>query len=282
MSHSLKDYYQSCRNRCSEAGAAESALGWLFCEKLDCGLAELAILMKDRQLSSEWVNAFEEQLLRLIQGEPVQYILGRAWFWGLKLKVSPAVLIPRPETEQLLELALRYCAEDARVLDCCTGSGAIALALKTQRPDSEVHASELSTAALQIAQENSANLRLELTFHQCDLFPANGLKFDLIISNPPYVSQAEYEALEAVVKDHEPASALLSGAEGLDHIRRILELAPAHLASGGILCLEHGEKQQQQIIQEAVAKGWAVEYAGRDLAERDRFLVLKYNHHQER
>ncbi|MGI6198579.1 MAG: peptide chain release factor N(5)-glutamine methyltransferase [Candidatus Cloacimonadaceae bacterium] len=280
MDYSLKDYYRSCRVRIWEAGIPESALRLLFCEKLDCGLAELALLMRDKQLSRDWVRAFEELFKRLIQGEPVQYILGRAWFWGLKLKVSPDVLIPRPETEQLLELALRYCDDDDRVLDCCTGSGAIALALKIQRPDAEVHASDISAAALQIARENASDLQVELTFHQCDLFPDNGLGYDLIVSNPPYVSQAEYEDLEAVVKDNEPASALISGEEGLDHIRRILELAPSHLADEGILCLEHGEKQQQQIIREAVAKGWEVEFAGQDLAQKDRFLVLKYNHHQ--
>lgn len=280
--YSLKSYYRSCRVRCREAGIPESALGWLFCEKLDCGLAELSILMRDKQLSRDWVRAFEELFMRLIQGEPVQYILGRAWFWGLTLKVNPDVLIPRPETEQLLELALRYCAEDAKVLDCCTGSGAIALALKIQRPDARVHASDLSAAALEVAKGNASDLQLELGFYQCDLFPENGIKYDLIVSNPPYVSQAEYEELEAVIKDNEPQMALLSGNEGLDHILRILELAPSHLAEEGVLCLEHGEKQQQKIIQEAVSAGWEVEFAGQDLAARDRFLVLKYNHHNQR
>lgn len=141
----------------------------------------------------------------------MQYILGKAWFWGLTLQVSPDVLIPRPETEQLLELALRYCAEEDTVLDCCTGSGAIALALKIQRPDAIVHASDISAAALEVARANAADLQLELEFHLCDLFPDNAVKYDLIVSNPPYVSQAEYEVLEAVVKDNEPASALLSG-----------------------------------------------------------------------
>jgi release factor glutamine methyltransferase len=276
----LKSYYRSCRVRCREAGIPESALRLLFCEKLDCGLAELAILMRDKQLKRDWVRAFEELFKRLIQGEPVQYILGKAWFWGLTLKVSPDVLIPRPETEQLLELALRYCAEEDRVLDCCTGSGAIALALKIQRPDAEVHASDNSAAALEIARGNAADLQLDLEFHQCDLFPENSVKYDLIVSNPPYVSQAEYEVLDSVIKDNEPASALLSGAEGLDHIRRILDLAPSHLADEGTLCLEHGELQQDRIIQEALTKGWEVEFAGQDLAHKDRFLVLKYNHHQ--
>lgn len=282
MEYSLKSYYRSCRVRTWEAGIPESALRLLFCEKLGCGLAELAMLMRDKQLSREWVREFEELFKRLIQGEPVQYILGKAWFWGLTLQVSPDVLIPRPETEQLLELALRYCAEEDTVLDCCTGSGAIALALKIQRPDAIVHASDISAAALEVARANAADLQLELEFHLCDLFPDNAVKYDLIVSNPPYVSQAEYEVLEAVVKDNEPASALLSGAEGLDHIRRILELAPAHLAEVGILCLEHGELQQDKIIQEATSKGWELEFAGQDLAHRDRFLVLKYNHHHER
>lgn len=276
----LKSYYRSCRVRCREAGIPESALRLLFCEKLDCGLAELAMLMRDKQLKRDWVGAFEELFKRLIQGEPVQHILGKAWFWGLTLKVSPDVLIPRPETEQLLELALRYCAEEAKVLDCCTGSGAIALALKIQRPDAEVHASDISAAALEVARGTAADLLLELEFHQCDLFPENSVKYDLIVSNPPYVSQAEYEVLDSVIKDNEPASALLSGAEGLDHIRRILDLAPSHLADEGTLCLEHGELQQDRIIQEALTKGWEVEFAGQDLAHKDRFLVLKYNHHQ--
>lgn len=271
----LKDYFQSCLLRSKEAKIADSALKLLFCEVLNCGLAELSILMGEKHLNEGWIKDFEPLFTRLLLGEPVQYIIGKAWFWGLPLKVSSKVLIPRVETEQLVELALNYCAQEAMVLDCCTGSGAIALALKKQRPLAEVHASDISASALQIAKDNASAQNLEIQFWECDLFCDASFRYDLIVSNPPYVSAAEYEALEPVVKDHEPQKALLSGKEGLDHIRSILAFSPSYLADGGLLCLEHGENQQQKIIQEATQKGWSLEFAGKDLAGRHRFLVFK-------
>lgn len=238
-------------------------------------MAELSLLIRQKQLPSAWIDSFEEKLALLFAGESVQYVIGQAWFWGLPLKVNSQVLIPRPETEQLVELALKYIFADAWVLDCCTGSGAIALALKSNLPQASVHASDISAPALSVAKENALELGLEVEFHHCDLFPDTQIRYNLIISNPPYVSQAEYESLEPVVKDNEPQLALLSGIEGLDQIKRILSHASLHLHKKGYLILEHGSEQGQKIIEYALKLGWELELAAKDLCDRDRFLVFK-------
>lgn len=184
-------------------------------------------------------------LQRRLQGEPVAYILGVREFYGRVFRVSPAVLIPRPETEHLVDAALTLLPADrpARVLDLCTGSGCVAITLKRARPQDTVTATDLSPAALALARDNAATLDAEITFHPGDLFaPLANLRFDLIVSNPPYIA-AEDAHLDQGDLRFEPRLALASGADGLDLIRRMVRAAPQQLAPDGWLLFEHGFDQ---------------------------------------
>lgn len=183
------------------------------------------------------------RLLRRLMGEPVAYILGQREFYGRIFKVSPAVLIPRPETEHLVEAALQHLPANATVLDLCTGSGCVAISLQLERPDCCVTATDLSHDALVIAQTNATTLNAAITLLQGDLFaPVAGQRFALIVSNPPYIATADAHLVQGDVR-FEPRLALASGTDGLDLIRRMINAAPDHLKPGGWLMFEHGFEQ---------------------------------------
>ena len=199
----------------------------------------------ERALSAEAEQRFADFAERRRRGEPAAYILGRKEFYSLPLAVNPAVLIPRPETELLVELALQR--DFSTALDLGTGSGAVALAIKKHRPRARVVAVEASAAALEVAKRNGVALGLDVEWRHGQWFaPVQGARFDLIVSNPPYVAvgDAHLAALR-----YEPASALVSGADGLDAIREIVAAAPAHLLPGGWLFLEHGIGQDVAVRQ---------------------------------
>jgi len=201
------------------------------------GFSEAAVLaFPERALPAEAAARFTDFAARRRRGEPVAYILGRREFYGLPLAVNPAVLIPRPETELLVDLALQRDLSSA--VDLGTGSGAIALAIKKHRPDARVVGVEASAAALEVAKRNGVALGLDIDWrHGRWCAPLSGERFDLIVSNPPYVAAGDPHL--AALR-YEPANALVSGADGLDAIREIVAAAPAHLADGGWLLLEPG------------------------------------------
>jgi release factor glutamine methyltransferase len=204
-------------------------------------------------------------------GEPLAYLTGRRGFWTFELEVSPATLVPRPETERLVELALQHLPADrpAQVADLGTGSGAIALALASERPLARVVAVDASAAALAVARGNAHALGLErVEFREGDWFaPLHGERFDLIASNPPYIETGDPH-LHAL--RHEPLQALASGVDGLDAIRAIVRAAPAHLNPGGWLLLEHGWNQGAAVRALLQSAGFADIVTGRDLEQRDR------------
>lgn len=192
-------------------------------------------------------------LMRRLAGEPVAYILGQREFYGRAFKVSPAVLIPRPETEHLVEAALQRMPADASVLDLCTGSGCVAITLKLERPDCTVTATDLSHDALASAQTNATALHAAVRFHHGDLFaPLAGQRFDVIVSNPPYIAATDAHLNQGDVR-FEPRLALISGPEGLDLIHRLVSAAADHLNPDGWLLFEHGFDQgavcQEQLSQ---------------------------------
>ncbi|MBM3345653.1 MAG: peptide chain release factor N(5)-glutamine methyltransferase [Betaproteobacteria bacterium] len=176
-------------------------------------------------------------------GEPVTYILGEREFFGLSFAVTPAVLIPRPETELLVELARSHLPEGGRLLDVGTGSGAVAVAIAHLRPDAEVWACDLSPAALAVARANAARNAARVTFVESDLLAAlAGERFDVIASNPPYVAEGDPHLAQGDLR-FEPALALASGPDGLDLIRRLAVEACRQLRPGGRLVFEHGHDQ---------------------------------------
>jgi release factor glutamine methyltransferase len=226
-----------------------------------------------------------ERFLALIErraaGEPVAYILGRKGFWTLELGVSPAVLVPRPETELLVERALALHPDgDARVADLGTGSGAIALALASARPRWRIVATDVSADALAVARANAAALGLErVQMLQGDWLEClAGRTFDLLLSNPPYVA-ADDPALGQPELTREPRLALVAAEGGLADLRRILAAAPAHLEPGGWLLLEHGAGQAAAVAGALVARGFAQVRSHRDLAGRERMTEGQWPTH---
>ncbi len=223
----------------------------LFTEILSCNRAQL-YLEKKRKLSLKDSARIAGALRRRISGEPIQYILGKTEFMGLEFKVSPAVLIPRPDTEVLVETVLRYGRKKKSViLDIGTGSGCIAVSLAKLLPQSKIYAADISRAALEIARQNARfNGALKrINFLNCDLFPPleqHGKKYNIIISNPPYIKTKIIKTLETEVQ-FEPRAALDGGADGLDFYRRIIKEAPAYLKPGGLLILEIGFDQKKEV-----------------------------------
>ena len=208
------------------------------------GFSEASVLaFQEKSLPGEAEERFTEFLARRRTGEPVAYILGRREFYGIELAVNPAVLIPRPETELLVELALE--GEFSTAVDLGTGCGAIALALKKHLPRAKVVAVEASAAALVVARRNAARYGLDVDWrHGRWLEPLGAERFDLIVSNPPYVPAGDPHLAEL---RFEPASALVAGPDGLDAIREIGRGAAAHLAPAGWLLIEHGMGQDRAV-----------------------------------
>ena len=210
---------------------------------------------------------------RRSRGEPLAYITGRREFYSIDLAVDASVLVPRPETELLVEHALcGLRAGKARVLDLGTGSGAIALAIKRERPGCEVVGVDVSAAALAVARANAARLGLDVRFLESDWFAAlDGERFDAIVANPPYVASAD-PAFAALA--HEPRGALDGGPDGLAAYRAIFAAAPAYLEEGGALLVEHGAGQRELLVALARAAGLAIAAVVDDLAGLPRLLVL--------
>ncbi|MBU0689331.1 MAG: peptide chain release factor N(5)-glutamine methyltransferase [Gammaproteobacteria bacterium] len=203
----------------------------------------------ERLLTEQEHSQYQTSLQRRLQGEPLAYILSEREFFGLNFKVTPATLIPRPDTELLVELALsRISSAGTRVLDLGTGSGAIALAIAHSRPDAKVTAVDASEAALSVAQENAGCLEISnVRFALSNWFAAlAGLHFDLIVSNPPYIAANDRHLAQGDLR-FEPVGALASGTDGLDDIRLIISEAGAHLVAGGWLMVEHGYDQSERV-----------------------------------
>jgi release factor glutamine methyltransferase len=207
----------------------------------------------DDELTSDQLYLYERSIHRRLAHEPVQYIIGQQEFFGLALHVTPAVLIPRPETEHLVESVLARLPHDhpVSVADVGTGSGAIAIALAVHLPEAHITALDLSTEALHIAQLNAENhdVAHRIRFLQSDLFAAlpPGAAFDAIVSNPPYVPTSDRADLHPQVREHEPAAALFAGPEGLDIYRRLIPEAHALLKPQGLLALEIGQGQHPSL-----------------------------------
>jgi release factor glutamine methyltransferase len=221
----------------------------------------------------------EEMVLRRCGREPLQYITGRVEFFGLRLGVGRGVLIPRPETELLVEEALRRLPGDRalEVLDLCTGSGCLALAVASNLPAARVTGTDLSAEAIRCARENArANGVGNVTFLEGRLFePVGDALFDAILSNPPYVESGEIPGLAPEVRDWEPRAALDGGPDGLDFFRLILPGAEARLGPAGLLIMEVGQGQAARVSALAVSSGLRVLSVFKDLAGIDRAIVAR-------
>ena len=243
----LKDALNSALDRLTAAhvGSPRMNAELLLMFTLNCDRAHL-YAHPERELTREEQARYDDAIRQRARGTPAQYITGHQEFWGLDLIVSPAVLIPRPETEHVIETVLRLISEEAfspsiKIVDVGTGSGAIALALGKELPRAEIHATDISPAALEIARANAArhDLAARIHFHEADLFvnlPSG--HFDFVVSNPPYVGESEADQVQLEVRKFEPRHAVFAGPTGLEVIERLIPQAQTALKSGGWLAFE--------------------------------------------
>ncbi len=235
----------------------EKNRAWLITHDLD--------LASDAQIA-----AFDALAARRRMGEPVAYILGHREFYGRDFSVTPAVLIPRPDTELLVELALARAPHSGRVIDLGTGSGCIPITLKLERPDLKLAALDVSTAALAIATQNAAQLNADVRFLASDWLAAvAGEQFELIVSNPPYIDAADIHLAQGDLR-FEPSGALTDGHDGLQHLATIIHQAKLHLVSGAWLLLEHGWDQGLACRELLKQAGYLEVQTWRDLGDNDR------------
>ncbi|WP_348688140.1 peptide chain release factor N(5)-glutamine methyltransferase [Aeromonas bestiarum] len=253
----------------------------LLCHLLDCRRSYL-MTWPERELDAAQQARLQDWLSRRLNGEPIAHLIGEREFWSLPLKVSPATLIPRPDTEVLVEQALarlppRPAAPDqapCALLDLGTGTGAIALALKSERPDADVWAVDRMPEAAALARANSAALGLPITVRDGSWFePLSGAPcFGMIVSNPPYIDGADPHLAEGDVR-FEPRSALVADEQGLADIRLMVAGAPAHLLPGGWLLLEHGWQQGEAVRQLLLQHGYSQVETVRDYGDNERVTL---------
>ncbi|MDA1074093.1 MAG: peptide chain release factor N(5)-glutamine methyltransferase [Proteobacteria bacterium] len=215
----------------------------LLCARLKLTRAQV-IAHRELQIDQAALAGLRRDVERLNNAEPLAYILGSREFYGITLSVNPAVLIPRPETELLVDLALKVITPGMRVLDLATGSGAVAIAIAANCESIELHASDLSLDALNVARHNAHQAGVELTFLESDLFASLNGRYDLVLSNPPYVAENDPH-LPAL--RYEPLLALVSGSDGMTALTRIIQTAPDYLVHNGVLMLEHGFDQAMRV-----------------------------------
>jgi release factor glutamine methyltransferase len=266
------------KNKGVETGRLDAE--WLLAAAL--GVDRLQLYLKyDRPLSSEEREAFKPLLRRRAGREPLQYIIGRTGFRELELKTDPRVLIPRPETEVLVQEVLDWASAGAEsVWDMGTGAGAVALSLAAEGTWTRVVATDVSPEALSVAADNAERYDLggHVEFREGSLFEPleEGERFDVIVSNPPYIAEGEKGELQPEVRDWEPPEALFAGEDGLDVIRELVAGAPKHLLSGGLLALECGLGQAEGIAADVQATGaFGAVRIRADLTGRPRFVTAE-------
>jgi release factor glutamine methyltransferase len=231
-------------------------------------------------MSGSELSRYDALVARRASGEPLQYLTGHQEFWRADFVVSPAVLIPRPETEHLIEAVLDLIHQFAlgpklKLIDVGTGSGAIAVSLARELPQAEVHAVDLSPAALEVARSNAERLGARVQFGESDVLAAiaRDASFDFVVSNPPYVGLNEADKVQAVVKHYEPHMAVFAGADGLAFIRRLIPQAREALRGGGWLLMEIGYTQSQAVM--ALLGEWHNVHSVPDLAGIPRVIVAR-------
>ena len=231
----------------------------------------------DRELRDEESQSFEDALYDRISGVPVQYIVGRQEFYGRYFTVNPAVLIPRPETEFIVESVLEVkSSANPTIIDVGTGSGCIAVTLALELPEATVFATDVSLEALHVARQNASQLAARVDFAGADLLDGIGGRFDFIVSNPPYVSYAETSRLQREVREHEPHVALFAPDDGLAMFRRLVPSAEKLLKPGGYLIMEIGIGLEERILA-LFGDRWEFSRSRPDLQGIPRTIVARLN-----
>ncbi len=272
VSKSVKKYTEELKAIFAEKGIDESDAEWLVAVKSGVARSELA--SADKMLVPSQVREMDEIAGVRMTGKPLWYILGSTNFYGYEIKVDERVLIPRPETELLTEMAIRSLEEGDKVLDLCTGSGCIAVAIAKeaakQGKSVTVTAADISAGAISVAEVNAKANGADIKFVQSDFLANVRGKFNMIVCNPPYIKSGDIDALQSEVKDFEPLSALDGGEDGLDFYRRLAKDVPKKLVRGGALLMECGQGQAQEIVK--LFKKFDYTIISRDYSDVERFV----------
>jgi len=275
-------HLEHARERLKAAGrqAPRRVAEWLLTEVLGCDRSRLYV-RSERPVPPDAAARFSTMVDRCVEGEPVQHVLGYTVFRGLRIEVSPAVMVPRPETEEVAGAALAAVDDvDApRVLDVGTGSGCIALAVKHERPDAVVTGWDVSTEALAVARQNADRLDLDVPFDEVDLFADAGRRIDervdLLVSNPPYIPDAEADTLPPVVRRYDPAEALFSGDDALRFYRTLADRASAFCVPGAAAVLEVHAEYAEAAADVLRRAGLEAVRVDTDLSDRPRILTAR-------
>lgn len=240
----------------------------LFCEALNCTKAEL---LAKTDVTFLQYKTIKSAVKKRLKGMPIQKIFGRAYFFGYTFKVNKNVLCPRPETELLVEETLKFVKDSSNVLDLCTGSGAIAVSV-AKNSNAKVFASDISKKALKVAKFNAKNLNSNVKFIKSDMFNNITQKFDIIVSNPPYIKTADINNLDTEVKKYDPVISLDGGDDGLDFYKQIATQSKMHLNKNGVVLLEVGFDQAQIVKNIFEQNGFAC-YIKKDYNNIERIVV---------
>lgn len=250
--------------------------GWLLLANVLGWTRTRFFLDGAKECPAELAEQYKALLKQRANHVPTQHLLGIQEFMGLQFQVNEHVLIPRQETEQLVEWVMECAPQGSQILDLCTGSGCIAISLKSLRPDLTMTAVDLSEAALRVARANGAANHTKIQWIQSDLFQKVEQTYDCIVSNPPYITWAELETLTAEVLEHEPRMALDGGEDGLDFYRQIIEEARNHLREGGMLFFEIGYDQGTTVPELMKRAGYEQVQCRKDYAGMDRMVCGVY------
>ena len=278
----VADRLAAARSRLIEAGltSGEAALDAEVLARHILGWDRAALLTQGREPERPgFGDAFDSLIERRVRREPVAQIIGRREFWGLDFEVNRDVLVPRPETELIVEEALSFSRQRAltQIIDVGTGSGCLAIALATELPDVRVSATDTSLSAIEVARRNASahGVEARLEFHLCDVLEDVDGPAELIVSNPPYVPEAMAPHLQPEVVQYEPHAAIFGGETGLEVILALFQQAPGRLAEGGRLIVEFGFGQREGVARLAAANGWTIIRTREDLQGIPRTLVLE-------
>ncbi|HSX13593.1 MAG TPA: peptide chain release factor N(5)-glutamine methyltransferase [Chlamydiales bacterium] len=265
----LSTQYLQERNIPNARRLVEELLGHLFkCKRIQ------VYMQFDRPIVEAELVTLRDWLRRLAKHEPLEYIIGEVEFFGGVFHTDSRALIPRPETELLVEMIAKSMKDQESLWDICTGTGCIGISLKRKFPNLFVSLSDLSMDALSLAKENALGLHVEFCYG--DLFaPFEGRKADMIVCNPPYVTAKEFLTLDASVRDYEPTMALVGGESGLEFYERLAQEAPSYLNPKGQLILEIGASQGKKIFEIFSKPVWSRKELVQDLASKDRFFFLE-------
>lgn len=266
----IKEYYMELCDGLKRKSYIQD-LCWLFKSRFsDIDINEWTM----HTVTTVDANELALGLQRIINEEPLSYIIGKSDFFWCEIGVNKSVLIPRPETEQLCDIVVREIPKDARVLDLCTGSGCIAIALKKSKQDLQIDAVDVSPEAIQVAKDNAKRNSVDINFIESDMWQNIKNKYDVIVSNPPYLDSNEMANLPKSVGEYEPHLALFGGEDGLDFYRNIAEVSPQYLNPNARLFLEVGDKQAKQVAK-LLRKNFTEIKIRKDLFGKKRYVFAR-------